>query len=56
MPPYVKRIIVTAWAVVAAAAVIYFTYKSPNPMVRLVAIFGGFGFIFIFIKAYLFRS
>ena len=54
--PFVKRLIVTAWAVLATSIVMYFTYKSPNPMVRLLAVFGGGGFLFIMIKKYLFRS
>lgn len=56
MSPTVKRLIVTAWVILAASTVTYFTYKSPSPLIRVGAIFGGFGFMFIFIKVYLFRS
>jgi hypothetical protein len=56
MNPFVKRLIVTAWVVLAGSIVMYFTYKSPNPIVRLLSVFGGGGFLFIMIKMYLFRA
>lgn len=55
MPPYLKRGIVTIWIAVAAGTVMFFVYRSGNPLTKLVVIAGGLGMLFIFIKVYLFR-
>jgi hypothetical protein len=55
MPPYLKRGIVTAWVVLAVGTVMYFVYRSGDPLIKLVVIGGGFAMLFIFIKVYLFR-
>jgi hypothetical protein len=55
MPPYIKRGIITFWVVLAIGTVMFFVNKFDNPILRLVIVCGGFGFIFIFVKSYLFR-
>lgn len=56
MPQYLRRIIVSAWIILAAGTVIFFTYRSgAAPMLKLVVVGGGFIGLFIFIKSYLFR-
>ncbi len=56
MPPFLRRTIITAGVCLALAIVMYFSFKSAGPIMKLVVVFGGFGAMFIMVKSYLFRS